>query len=67
MRRQPYPISDLTGGMDVSKDAVYLVDKMSPHVKGARFSQGILKKDFGWHTFGTGLPLDGIPMLIDTF
>ena len=67
MRKQPYPISDLTGGMNVSKDAVYLIDKMSPHIKGARFSQGILKKDFGWHTFGTGLPLDGIPMLIDTF
>ena len=67
MRKQPYPISDLPGGMNVSKDAVYLIDKMSPHIKGARFSQGILKKDFGWHTFGTGLPLDGIPMLIDTF
>lgn len=64
-RKKPYPITDLTGGLNVSKDPLYLLDKENPVLLCARFDKGLLKKDMGWAEFGT--PLLGVPMMIDTF
>ena len=65
MKKVPYPITDLTGGINVSKDPLYLTDKESVDMQCVRMYKGIIKKDLGWKTFG--LPLLGVPMLIDTF
>lgn len=66
MKRQPYPVSQLTGGKNVYVDAVFLTDKESPNLRLVTFSRGCVVKDKGWHTFGQGLPLTGTVMLIDT-
>ena len=67
MRKQPYPIVDITGGLSVEKDPMMILDKESPNLKNVRFSEGVMKKDVGFIEFGVGLPLDGIPMYMDTF
>ena len=67
MKKQPYPVAQLTGGLDVSVDGVFLVDKNSPYLRNVRFDKGLIRKGLGWVQFGTGLPLDGTPILIDTF
>ena len=67
MKKQPYPVAQLTGGLDVSVDGVFLVDKNSPYLRNVRFDKGLIRKGLGWVQFGTGLPLDGTPVLIDTF
>ena len=67
MKRQPYPVAQLTGGLDVSVDAIFLVDKASPYLRNVRFDKGLIKKGVGFAGFGTGLPLDGTVMLIDSF
>lgn len=67
MKRQPYPVSQLTGGLDVSVDGVFLVDKNSPYLRNVRFDKGLIRKGLGYVQFGTGLPLEGTPMLIDSF
>lgn len=71
MKRQSYPVIKLTGGLDVSVDAILLVDKNSPNLRNIRFDQGLIRKGLGFSQFGTvasdGLPLDGTPMLIDSF
>ena len=51
MRRQPYPITDLTGGLDVSVDATLITDKSSPNLKMVRFDKGMVKKDLGFASF----------------
>ena len=53
MKRQPYPVAQLTGGLDVSVDAVFLVDKSSPYLRNVRFDKGLIKKGLGWVAFGT--------------
>lgn len=65
MKKKPYPLTDLTGGLNVAKDPVFLLDTESPNILCARIDKGLVKKDMGWYAFGA--PLLGIPMLIDTF
>lgn len=65
MRKKPYPITDLTGGINVNKDPAYLEDKENPSLICARYDRGLVKKDWGWNTFGTLLL--GTPMLIDQY
>lgn len=71
MKKQPYPVAQLTGGLDVSIDATFLVDKASPDLRNIYYDQGLIKKGLGWLQFGVtssdGLPLDGTVMLIDSF
>ena len=57
MKKTPYPIVDITGGLNVDRDPTMLLDKESPNLRNVRFSQGILKKDVGMNLFGSGLPL----------
>jgi hypothetical protein len=65
MKKQSYPITQLTGGLNISVDPSFLTDADSPDILGVRFVNGLLKKELGYNTFG--LPLLGVPMLIDTF
>ena len=71
MKRQPYPVVQLTGGLDVGVDATFLVDRNSPNLKEARFDKGLIKKEFEWIDFGTvgagALPLDSDVMAMPTF
>lgn len=64
MRKKPYPITQLTGGLNISVDAVYLTDKQSPNLRLVRFHEGVLKKDYGLNTFSS---VTGRPMLFDTY
>jgi len=67
MRKQPYPIAQLTGGLDVSVDPVFLLDKASPNVENIRIDKALIKKGLGLKAFSTDLPLDSAVMLIDSF
>lgn len=63
-RAKPYPVAQLTKGLDVSLDAMFLTDVASPNLDLVRFHKGIVKKDLGFTSF------DGISercMLIDTY
>lgn len=70
-RAQSYPVVQLTGGLNVNVDATFLVDRESPNLRNIRLEEGLIKKGLGFRQFGVsganGLPLDGTPMLIDTF
>jgi hypothetical protein len=68
MRKQPYPILDLTGGINLEKDPFFLIDKQSPNLINLRLSKGLLRKDVAWegNEFGSNIPLDGVPMFSDT-
>ncbi len=65
MRKQPYPITDLTGGLNVTIDSNYITDKESPNIKLCRFEGGVLYKDFGKKVFGS--KVTGVPLLIKHF
>jgi hypothetical protein len=71
MKKQPYPIAQLTGGLDVSVDPVFLMDKASPFIHNVWLHKGLVKKGLGRAVFGTvsgsGLPLSGTVMYIDSF
>lgn len=67
MRRQPYPVAKITGGLDISLDPVFLVDKSSPNLYCARIQKGLIRKDLDFTNLGSVLPLDGCVMLIDSF
>lgn len=68
MRKKPYPIQQLTGGLNVSVDPVFLADTASPNLKNVYFDKGLVKKDYSIPTFGSGLPLaGGSVMNIDNF
>jgi len=76
MKRQPYPVAQMTGGLDVSVDPIFLMDTLSPHVENIWLHKGLIKKGLGWKVFGeesapdgdeTGLPLVGTVRLIDSF
>ena len=58
MRKQAYPVAQLTGGLDVSVDATFLVDKASPNLQNVRFSQGLIRKGLGFTQFGTSSDLN---------
>jgi hypothetical protein len=65
MRKQAYPVTNLTGGLNVSLDPSLLEDSNSPEILEVRYDKGLLKKEFGLTE--KGLPLLGIPMLLETF
>ena len=65
MRKQPYPITDLTGGLNVTIDSFYITDKESPNISNCRFEGGVVYKDFGKKTFGTKVL--GLPQVIKHF
>lgn len=46
MRRKPYPIPNLTGGLNVGQDPVYLEDKDSPDQRLVRYYQQRVCKDY---------------------
>lgn len=66
-RKQPYPVLQMTGGLNVNIDPTFLVDKESPDLLNVRFDKGLIRKDLAFSNFGTGLPLDGTVLLIDQF
>src|SRR4030042_456859 len=51
MRRKPYPIFDITKGLDVSVIPLFLTDGASPNLNCIRFHKGIIKKDLGFVPF----------------
>ncbi len=65
MKKQPYPITQLTGGLDVSVDTAFLEDKASPETLEVMYDKGLLKKDMGKTSLG--LPLLGVPLFYDVF
>jgi len=66
MRRKPYPVTELTGGLQVSRDALLILDKESPNILNCRFDEGILKKDWALLPFTTAAVL-GTPMWFDYY
>lgn len=53
MRKQPYPITQLAGGINSSVDPLFLKDSESPDAQTARLNKKVLTKNFGFGTFGT--------------
>lgn len=64
MRKRPYPVTQLTKGLDVSVDASFLTDQDSPNLEMVRFHRGLVKKDLGFKAFAS---LPERVMLIDTY
>ena len=67
-------MTQLTGGLDVSIDPIFLMDKQSPNLRNIRLHKSMIRKELGWATFSEvnanesdKLPLDGPIMLIDSF
>jgi len=65
MKKQPYPITNLTGGLNVAVDPTFLEDKDSPEILEVLYDKGLLKKDFGKVALGTALL--GTPIFLDAF
>ena len=63
MRRQPHPVIGLSGGLDVSADPVFLTDQKSPNLREVYYHKRMLKKEFGFHVFGSGRVLPERPMM----
>jgi hypothetical protein len=64
LRRKPYPVAKITGGLDVSIDPLFLSDQASPNLDVIRFDKQLLKKDLGFRTFGS---IPERPMYLDMF
>ena len=65
MRKQPYPIANLTGGLNVALDPTLITDTESVDNREVYFESGLLKKDYGQRALG--IPVLGTPMLLETF
>ena len=52
-RRKPMPATDLTGGLNLGKDPIYLTDKESPNLLLVRFHKGLIKKMWGQGAFAS--------------
>lgn len=48
MRRKPYPVTQLTGGVNVALDPMHIQDSESPELYAVRYHKGIIKKDFAF-------------------
>jgi len=46
MKKKPYPITLLTGGLVKNPDPLYITDNQSPNVTNIRYHKGIVKRDF---------------------
>ncbi len=64
MKRKPYPVTNLTGGLNVSLDALLLEDSTSPNLTHVRYVKGILTKDVGLSSYGS---VAERPMLLYNF
>lgn len=64
-KKTAYPVTTLTGGLNVSKDPLLITDAESPENLECRFGKGLLKKEFGKVLFGTKVL--GVPMFLDVF
>lgn len=51
LNRRPYPITNLTGGLNVSKDPLYIQDSESANTELTRYHKGIVKKEFALSSF----------------
>lgn len=51
-RAQPYPIAQLTKGLDVAVDATLIADQSAVNAMNLRYDRGLIKKDLGWAPFG---------------
>ena len=64
MRKQPYPVTDLTGGLNIAKTPTLLTDRESPNLYLTRWEKGALERDKGALVFSS---VPERPMLIDTY
>lgn len=62
LRRMPYPVTNLTGGLNVSVDAVFLADSNSPDLNNIRFDRGLVKNEKGFSAFLADVPAAARPM-----
>lgn len=68
MRKQPYPITQLTGGLDTSIDPTFLMDQASPNLQNIFLHKSLVQKNPGWRDFsansctGTVMFADSFPM-----
>lgn len=46
MRRKPYPVTQITNGLVLSRDPIHLQDSESPLLTCVRYHKGLIKKDF---------------------
>ena len=65
MRKQPYPIAKITGGLRVDLDPLFISNTDSPNLLNCRFEKGLVKKDFGMRIFGNKVL--GVPLEIKTY
>jgi hypothetical protein len=54
MRKQPVTTANITGGLNVALDPVFIADTQSSNITGVRFDKGLALKDVGRKAFGTG-------------
>ena len=68
MKKQPYPLTQITGGLDTSVDPTYLMDKASPNLQNIYLHDQLIKKGLGWRDLsanncgGTVMYMDSFPM-----
>lgn len=67
LRKQPYSVISPIKGADLHKQPLLIQDNTGPNISGARIDRGALRKEVGWYSFSTDLPLTGSVKLIDTF
>lgn len=51
LNRRPYPITELTGGLNVGKDPLYIQNSESSNIELARYHKGVVGKDFALSNF----------------
>ena len=56
----------MTGGLDVSVDPVFLLDKSSPNLENIYLDKSLVKKQLGWRNFSAN-SVTGTVLLIDSF
>lgn len=53
MKRKPYPVSSITGGLVTNLDPILLTDTQSPNLSLVKFHKGILRKMWGFSSFAS--------------
>jgi len=64
-RHKFHPVTNLTGGLNLSMDPALIPEIDSPNVICTRFDEGLIKKDLGSVSFGDALL--GTPLHIDDY
>lgn len=65
MKKQPYPLIKLTGGLNVSAEPSLLEDTDNPEILQVIHDKGLVKKDSEYTALG--LPVLGVPLLQEAF